>query len=116
MFQQRGMEKHYTAVVHGHFLETPQPLIIEEAIDGRPARSRIRLIEYDRAGDRSTLDVEIETGRKHQIRRHLAALGHPIVGDRRYGLGEEEQDLQLTATSLAFPCPLTGVQRRYRLA
>ncbi len=116
MFQQREMEKHYTAIVHGRFPDTPQPLIIEEAIDGRPALSRIRLIEYDRAGDHSTLDVEIETGRKHQIRRHLAGQGHPIIGDRRYGRGEEGQDLQLTATSLAFPCPLSGVQRRYRLA
>ena len=63
-------------------------------------------------GSRSTLAVDIITGRKHQIRRHLAGIGHPVVGDWRYGSGGEK--LALTAVELAFRCPLTGAARSYR--
>src|SRR5690606_40784973 len=47
---------------------------------------------------RTLLDIQIETGRKHQIRRHLAAFGHPIVGDRLYGKATAEP-LQLDRKS-----------------
>ena len=72
---------------------------------------------------RSLLDIRIETGRKHQIRKHLAELGFPIRGDRLYGSGiEDGVDLQLTACSLAFECPVRhqpvqySLPREFRLA
>jgi tRNA pseudouridine32 synthase/23S rRNA pseudouridine746 synthase len=65
---------------------------------------------------RSLLDVRIATGRKHQIRRHLAGLGYPVIGDRLYGTGEQDGvDLQLTAYLLAFRCPVAGEKVEYRL-
>ena len=48
------------------------------------------------------LELEIETGRTHQIRRHCADAGLPLLGDRRYGLQIEGYDLQLQAAALAF--------------
>ena len=48
-----------------------------------PARTRYRRLEV--AGGHSLLEVHPEQGRKHQVRRHLAGLGHPVIGDRRYG-------------------------------
>lgn len=52
---------------------------------GKPAFSRVRILE--RRGDASLLEVQIETGRPHQIRIHLAAAGHPLVGDPLFTAG-----------------------------
>ncbi|MFO7259608.1 MAG: RluA family pseudouridine synthase [bacterium] len=90
---------------------------------GRPARTRLRRLERWRAAD--LLRAELETGRTHQIRVHLAAIGHPVVGDRTYGARAERgisgpdrawaQALArrvprqfLHATELAFRHPSTG--------
>lgn len=53
--------------------------------DGRPARSSVRRVGEDAAG--SLVDVRIATGRPHQIRIHVAFLGHPLTGDPLYGPG-----------------------------
>jgi 23S rRNA pseudouridine1911/1915/1917 synthase len=74
-------------------------------------RSAITHFELERALPRTTLlRVRLETGRTHQIRAHLQAIGHPVVGDPEYGtadrLGLERQFLH--ATRLAFTHPVTG--------
>lgn len=51
--------------------------------DGRPARTRVAVRERFRA--HTLFAAELETGRTHQIRVHMASIGHPLVGDRRYG-------------------------------
>lgn len=53
--------------------------------EGRRAVSRVKVLEY--RGDASLVEVQIETGRPHQIRIHLAAVGHPLVGDPLYEAG-----------------------------
>jgi 23S rRNA pseudouridine1911/1915/1917 synthase len=53
--------------------------------DGRPSRTRFHRIARWRAAD--LLEAELDTGRTHQIRVHLAHIGHPVVGDRTYGGG-----------------------------
>lgn len=63
---------------------------------------------------RSLLEVKLETGRKHQIRVHLAEAGHPIVGDSFYGRGGAEGPaLLLAATKLTFKHPRTGAVVTY---
>ena len=118
LFQQRKIDKRYRVWVHGQFdqhASIENPTRIDSDIDGRHAVSYFTLIEYDKEYDRSLLDVTIETGRKHQIRRHSAELGFPVIGDRLHGIEGDKQDLQLTAYYLAFTCPFSQQQRSYNL-
>jgi 23S rRNA pseudouridine1911/1915/1917 synthase len=82
--------------------------VVSLAGGGREARTRYRVL---RAGHgRSLLEVQLETGRTHQIRVHLAAVGHPVVGDRTYGHPQPPQPPRqvLHAAHLAFTHPRTG--------
>lgn len=116
LFQKREVDKRYRALVAGDFSGQPNPLRVELPIDETEAVSEISLLQVSDDGSRSLVDVRIETGRKHQIRRHLAELGHPIIGDRLYGTGNVGGvDLQLTAFLLAFHCPVNAERVEYRL-
>jgi len=116
LFSKRAVEKRYLVVVSGDFSEQPDPLGVEQSLDDKAAISEFSLRRISNDGERSLLDVRIETGRKHQIRRHLAELGYAVIGDRLYGHGEQdEMDLQLTAYMLAFHCPIADERVEYRL-
>lgn len=115
-FQDRLVNKRYEAIVMG---EVSQAVTIEAEVDGKPARSRVTPIE---GNDRYTrVEVHIETGRKHQIRVHLSGIGHPILGDRQYGVSTENiqagstsqmPGLQLAAVELSFTAPAEKVWRQ----
>jgi 23S rRNA pseudouridine1911/1915/1917 synthase len=81
-------------------------------VDGRPARTRYRTIAtYESPARASWLELGLETGRTHQIRVHLAAVGHPVVGDDTYGqnrTGIEAPRPMLHAFRLALSHPRTG--------
>ncbi len=114
LFKNREIEKRYRALVAGDFSAYANPLHVAEPIDEKTAVSEFSFLNFD--GDRSLIDVRIETGRKHQIRRHLAALGHPVIGDRLYGgAAEDAVDLQLMASKLAFRCPVSDEPVEYQL-
>jgi tRNA pseudouridine32 synthase/23S rRNA pseudouridine746 synthase len=116
LFRERRIEKRYKAIVNGDFSSHAKPLRVELPIDDKTACSEISFEQLSKDGSQSLVDVRIETGRKHQIRRHLAAVGHPISGDRFYGTGEADGvDLQLTAYLLAFHCPVNDAHVEYRL-
>jgi tRNA pseudouridine32 synthase/23S rRNA pseudouridine746 synthase len=115
LFRKRAVEKRYLAIVAGDMSGQPNPLRIDDDIDGKNAISEISCREVSADGAQSLVDVRIETGRKHQVRRHLASTGHPILGDRLYGNGQDDGvDLQLTAYLLAFTCPVSGERVEYR--
>lgn len=119
MFKKHEIEKHYQVWVEGDFskhISAEEPIkIITEKIDGKDAESHVFLLEFDKEKNRSLLDVEIKTGRKHQIRIHLANISYPVVGDRLYGSGKSKEDLQLKAVTLFFNCPETGTEKKYSL-
>lgn len=119
MFEQRQIEKRYRVRVEGDFssMLSIEDCVrtINDAIDGKTAISHVTLLTFDALNNTSTLEVHIETGRKHQIRKHLSILGFPVVGDRLYGNGSNTVDLQLQAKSLRFTCPITAVDKIFTL-
>ena len=113
MFQARAIKKYYQITVHGQFPAADEPIIFDSDLDGRSALSKARLRRYDSALNHSILDIQIETGRKHQIRRHLVDFGFPVVGDKLYSQKDDDNILQLTACRLLFTCPLTDQPQVY---
>jgi 23S rRNA pseudouridine1911/1915/1917 synthase len=118
----RRIERRYLALVHGRppslrgTIDAPigrDPMDIGRmAVDGRGARPAVTRFESLEALPHNTLlGVALETGRTHQIRVHLAAIRHPVVGDPLYGRGGAELGLDrqfLHAAELAFDHPQTG--------
>lgn len=114
LFRDRQIDKRYQVIVHGEFPESIWPQVIENELDEKRAKSSIKRLSYAQPSNRSLLEISIETGRKHQIRRHLIGIGFPVVGDRLYGNSEDQEDLLLVAASLAFHCPLSNQDVRYQ--
>jgi tRNA pseudouridine32 synthase / 23S rRNA pseudouridine746 synthase len=112
-FENHTIEKKYRVITHGQFPETSQTYT--DPIDNRHAHTQATLIRYEPSKNHSLLEITIETGRKHQIRRHVSHAGYPIVGDRLYGSSDQTTNLQLTAYSLAFQCPETSASKSYQL-
>ncbi|MCX5753471.1 MAG: pseudouridine synthase, partial [Candidatus Krumholzibacteria bacterium] len=78
------------------------------AAGGKEART-VYTIVLSLRGDRALLEVSMRTGRTHQIRAHLASIGHPIVGDKEYGAASSSGGrLFLHAWKLRFNHPITG--------
>ncbi|OLB08318.1 MAG: hypothetical protein AUH14_01345 [Candidatus Rokubacteria bacterium 13_2_20CM_69_15_1] len=122
----RSVTRRYLAVVHGRVraddgvIDRPigrRPhdrvkMAVRPAGQGKRAVTRYRVLE--RFGGFTLLQVSLETGRTHQIRVHLAALGHPVAGDDVYGGRRREplptplEGLALHAVRLAFIHPATG--------
>lgn len=121
-FAERTVAKRYTAVVFGSprdsagtidlpmrkdFDRPPRHKI--DPVEGRPARTDWRVVAI--RGDRSHLEIEPLTGRSHQIRLHLATLGHPILGDNLYAHDEARamsDRLLLHAAQLSVSHPVGG--------
>ena len=108
LFRERRIDKRYRVHTAGRVSDVGKTTHIDQPIDGKSARSHITMLEYDATRSVSILDVSIETGRKHQIRRHLAERGFPVIGDRLYGSSEVSTDLHLRAYAVSFLCPVSG--------
>ncbi|MFA7172697.1 MAG: RluA family pseudouridine synthase [Kiritimatiellia bacterium] len=82
VFKTRRVIKIYQAIVYGKFERNTA--LLDQELDGARAVSQVRRMACSK--DASFLKIRIETGRTHQIRRHLAAVRHPVLGDKQYGV------------------------------
>ncbi len=111
-FRQRKVKKRYVAWVEGVFYEETKidaPIATHKQAGkafseinetrGKPAITVVRPIEIQ--GKKSKVEIEIMTGRTHQIRVHLSSIGHPIVGDERYGSVTRSKRILLHAKALS---------------
>jgi 23S rRNA pseudouridine1911/1915/1917 synthase len=135
----RSVERRYLALVAGRVAEergvvdapigrsTREPTRMTVSAQGREARTGYRVLERveppDAPSPMTLLSLALETGRTHQIRVHLAAIGHPVVGDDRYGRGQSVRGIRLPAgrlflhaSRLGFLHPATGEQVRWESA
>lgn len=124
LFQSRQVHKRYVAVVAGQvqqpYGEINLPLITDwpnrprQMVSfelGKPSCTRYRVLEYDVASQVTRLELEPVTGRSHQLRVHLQALGHPILGDELYASPQvcaQAERLLLHAAVLSFPHPASS--------
>jgi tRNA pseudouridine32 synthase/23S rRNA pseudouridine746 synthase len=113
-FANREINKTYRAIVRGVVEGEPRTVSLE--IDQRAAVTRIIPVQCDRQHDLSLVELRPETGRKHQLRVHLAAIGHPVLNDRLHGQPPHDGDLQLQASGLEFDHPVSGKRLQLKLA
>ncbi len=110
LFRTGSIEKRYRADVAGNLAENGTEGVIDTPLDGREAHTVYRVERYLAESGISTVTLSIRTGRFHQIRRHMEAIGHPIIGDPRYGANNKNTTgLRLWATSLRFKCPFENL-------
>ena len=134
-FAERRVHKQYTAVVRGLVVDPPdttdswglidlpiaadwprRPLRIIDAALGKPSQTRWRIESRNSLASTTRLLLEPLTGRTHQLRVHLQAIGHPIMGDALYGTDEPPAQpgrLLLHASALAFAHPVTGASLHF---
>jgi 23S rRNA pseudouridine1911/1915/1917 synthase len=123
LIRKREITRIYTALVHG--IPKSREGVVDapigrdphhrtrQAVDeaGRPSRTHYK-VDFE-LGDFAYLEVRLETGRMHQIRVHLAAIGHPVVGDQTYGKRASSMIKNLNrqflhASKLEFAHPVSG--------
>ena len=131
-FSQRAVHKRYSALVTGRptatlgvwqVIDLPifadwllRPLRTIDWQRGKPSITRWREVHYDRVRNCTHLELEAVTGRSHQLRVHLNAIGHPILGDTLYAsecVAALSARLLLHASHLALKHPVTGITMQW---
>jgi 23S rRNA pseudouridine1911/1915/1917 synthase len=110
LFRAHDLERIYRVALLGDLTD---PQTVDQPIEGRPACTLFNPVEHKSGA--TLAEARLETGRTHQIRLHAQHLGHPVLGDRRYGSSTENNPprLALHARVLGFRHPTTGETVRF---
>lgn len=123
-FAHRRVDKYYVAIVHGRMQATTdgwndirlpigrnwllRPRSHVDTLMGKPCHTRWQPLAWDPAADMTRVALQPITGRSHQLRVHLQAIGHPIVGDTLYGIADQAPRMMLHACGLRLQHPGSG--------
>lgn len=112
VFQDRKVRKFYQIEVLGNLKHDSGE--IDKKLDGKEAKTLFKVLS--RNEHTSIVEVELLTGRLHQIRRHFDMIGYPVLGDPKYGVGNKnEEGMKLVATRLIFDDPYSKKQIDFSL-
>jgi tRNA pseudouridine32 synthase/23S rRNA pseudouridine746 synthase len=104
LIQQRKIQKTYHVQVKGVLSDALREAgVVNDPLDGKPSETRFQVLQQQLQPARTWLAIDLVTGRKHQIRRHFAAMGYPVMGDPAYGKNNQDPaGLALQAVKLEF--------------
>jgi 23S rRNA pseudouridine1911/1915/1917 synthase len=118
MLEQRIIKRTYIALIHGQLKNEKGTIDKPIGKDrhhatrrrvsptGQKAKTNYELLQYDETSNTSTVKLQLDTGRTHQIRVHLSSIGHPLIGDTLYA-GRRGLRQALHAAKIEFPHPFT---------
>jgi len=116
LFQKKLITKEYRVEVMGDMGEQGKKGTIILMLDNKPAVTDFEVISHDQQKNVTLVSAFIRTGRLHQIRRHFEMIGHPVMGDPKYGKGNKNREgMKLTASALQFTCPFTRKDVRFSI-
>lgn len=132
--RKREVEKRYLAVVEGEFKEkagvlrhyalkderTNNTKIFEPGKapkDAKEVKLEYKVVAISMLNSKkvSLIDIKLHTGRSHQIRTQMQYIGHPLLGDARYGTGVYKGDIALMSYLLGFKHPISGEYNEYKI-
>lgn len=117
-FEAGLIEKHYRLICQGSI---KAPMLMAFPLDGKTSKTEINIsdpLEHPNLASISYVELQLHSGRKHQIRKHLSLLGHPLIGDQLYGNergNKGGKGLFLQAFKLKFQHPFTKAIHRLQL-
>ena len=102
MFKLRKIKKRYLAIVNGKIKKNKGELYTKDILNGKEIVSKLYFEVISKRNNFSYLEIDLITGKKHQIRKQFSDIGHPIVGDEKYGDKKNKNPLCLLSYEIEF--------------
>tara|TARA_B100001287_G_scaffold275960_1_gene285187 strand:- start:3703 stop:4563 length:861 start_codon:yes stop_codon:yes gene_type:complete len=102
MFKLREIKKKYLTIINGKIRKNKGELYSKDSLNGKEVVSKLYFDVISKRNNFSYLEIDLITGRKHQIRKQFSDIGHPVVGDVKYGDNRNKNPLCLLSYEIEF--------------
>ncbi len=102
MFKLREIKKKYLTIINGKIRKNKGELYSKDSLNGKEVVSKLYFDVISKRNNFSYLEIDLITGRKHQIRKQFSDIGHPVVGDVKYGDNRNKNPLCLLSYEIKF--------------
>ena len=102
MFKSREVKKKYLVIINGKIKKNKGEIHSKEKLNGKEIESKLYFEVISKKNNFSYLEIDLITGRKHQIRKQFSDIGHPVVGDSKYGDKKNNTQLCLLSYEIEF--------------